>query len=90
MEKFDYNAKVVDLLYEANLLWFTLCEKISADTVYSIETANEALADLYAIKESLDDTEEIPEEELEKIRKYIDDGISIVKVDKLKFEAHKN
>ena len=90
MGKTDYNAKVVDLLYGANLLWFTLCEKISADTVYNVETADEALADLYAIKESLNETKEIPEEELEKIRKYIDDGISIVKVDKLKFEAHKN
>ena len=90
MAKINYNAKVVDLLYEANLLWFTLGELISADTVYNVETAMESLANLYTIKESLDDTEEIPEEELEKIRKYVDDGISIVKVDKLKFEAHKN
>ena len=89
MEKTDYSAKVVDLLYEANLLWFALGEMISADTVYNIETADESLANLYTIKESLNETEEIPEKDLEKIRKYVDEAISTVKVDKLRFEAHK-
>ena len=88
--KIDYTGKVIDLLWEANLLWFTLGDLISADTVYNIETAEESLKILNQIYENLKDTEEIPEEELEKIRKHVDEGISIVKIDKQRFETYKN
>ncbi len=88
--KIDYTGKVIDLLWEANLLWFTLGDLISADTVYNIETAEESLKILNQISENLKDTEEISEEELEKIKKHVNEGISIVKADKLRFETYKN